>query len=914
MKCRVIVALVAAALFASCFYRLDRFSDLKPGDITGAAVRPDQELAPAPFALLTSLGTRLVRRASAEGRFAFHGLPPGAYAVRLVDDADGDGWPNRVGFVAARLVDGERGTTFVDVGAVKVEGTMSVDGSVVVAGGDAASEGLVARVFVARDLCVSFTSFVGEPVSCDDAAGGAGDALIDRLQTGAEAETSVDGDGKFRFLGVGPGDVHVVAAVYDESDVSDGSGALGALRAMSSIVVVSGGPDDPVVLSEPIVVDVTAPLGTRTVQLTTSPPLTATSYVVLRAPGAPSIACADSPPAPTEEGDVVLNGDALPSGAASASDANAVSIEVPVGVHDVHVCIDGAHGVLRSQLAPPASPPPPSPLFWGPVTALQGVECDVDGVRDCDGDGVAGLDPPRGDRFDPSFAPWRDCAATCALELARGDGACETREGTRDCDDDGDGQANVSEPLACYGPGRGTDLDNDALCSVRDPFPQCAANVAALCEAGTNDVTPLLQDDYVPIGPFDRDFGARGRVVITRAGEERARAVGVDSAGRILVAGSVRVAAGDLDAAVWRFLSDGTVDEAFADGGLFLTGLPGDDEGLAAVVDDDALLVAGHASSAAPLGRDITAWRVRADGTLDEAFGTAGVRAFPHVEGGGAGQGIALGARPDGTRLLAITGFAPQDPGVDLLTIDVVDPATGALDPVWALSFSQWEILGVGQAPDGLPDLEGRAVVIDDVGNVIVAADSFDDEDGDRDELFLRFDEDAALVAAAGHGSLPEGGVPGQDMFFDIAIDREGRFVAPAITTYVEAGGPRTSLRVKRIFGDDGALDEPFCIAAKSELADASAGRAVAIDDDGLVLVAGDDGGRMLLARLEDDGRLDESFFGGRVVDDTLARSSASAMVLDAAGRMVIAGDSGAGADADIVVWRVVPNDSFVAP
>ncbi|HEY1097647.1 MAG TPA: hypothetical protein VGF99_01915, partial [Myxococcota bacterium] len=61
-----------------------------------------------------------------------------------------------------------------------------------------------------------------------------------------------------------------------------------------------------------------------------------------------------------------------------------------------------------------------------------------------------------------------------------------------DCDDDADGQPDVTEPLACIGAGRGTDLDGDGLCSIVDSYPQCADNTALGCPAGSEDLTPRV--------------------------------------------------------------------------------------------------------------------------------------------------------------------------------------------------------------------------------------------------------------------------------------------------------------------------------------------------------------------------------------------------------------------------------------
>src|SRR4051812_46447401 len=99
----LVLVLVVLPQTGACLLDFGRTFSLKPGEIAGRAVRKDEAAAPAPFVQLSTLGTSRVRRAKPDGTSRLSGLPAGAYTLRLVDDKDGDGWPERVGVAAALL-------------------------------------------------------------------------------------------------------------------------------------------------------------------------------------------------------------------------------------------------------------------------------------------------------------------------------------------------------------------------------------------------------------------------------------------------------------------------------------------------------------------------------------------------------------------------------------------------------------------------------------------------------------------------------------------------------------------------------------------------------------------------------------------------------------------------------------------
>lgn len=453
------VLLVVAALSAGCFV-LDRHDPLVPGSIQGRAVRRDLADEPAKFSLVSSPNAGTVRRASQDGTFVVRGLAEGAWALRFVDDADGDGIFERQAVRAVRIAvvadgAGQR-LSGIDVGDVRLDGTYALSGGVVATGVPDVAAGpppatVVAKVYALRSVDVEDFRAAAET----------GSVIL-----GVEAEASVDDEGRFLFPALGTGDVQIVGAIYERGD----DGVQGELIGLSAPVAASSTAGEDVDLGDgavDVAYDDALVGATRDVQLAIAPaPESATIRFV------------------TQDRVDVIDEQQREAG------TGLVSVAAPIGVSVVEVeDEEGRFGVLQAQLLlPEALDPATGPPTWGPVLLHDELPCGADG--DCDGDGVPGLP-----LFDPDLAAddeeqalWVACGAQCAGAFGEegGDAVCEVDGERFDCEDDGDGQADVTERIACYGVGLGTDRDQDGLCEPgQDPFPHCAENdpAAAACSA-----------------------------------------------------------------------------------------------------------------------------------------------------------------------------------------------------------------------------------------------------------------------------------------------------------------------------------------------------------------------------------------------------------------------------------------------
>ena len=499
-----LLVVVGLAAVAGCF-PLDRVTPLTPGTVRGNAVRPDVDGRPgAAFVRVTGVGSNLVRSGDDGGFFVVGGLSPGRLDLRFVDDVDGDGWPDRGREIAMHFgenggaVDGiELGTLDLD-GTFGVRGTAGVKDDIVVAPG-----ALVARVYALRARCSDVNGIL--PIDVGD--GACADSGIERLAHGIEGEAAADAAGDWQLTRLIAGAIEVVGVLYEQNT----DGTLGAVVDVSGPFVIDG-----------TALDENAPPRTDGPQLIFDdvPPAAVDVTVLLS-----SAVGADAFAVFSRRGDLVGSCAEARDVAATVADARVVEIDngsdalvVPAvfaGVWDVVVCDDNRRGATTSQLAIAGTD-----LRW-PVVMLETDPCplspdlnDAD-ARDCDGDSRPGLPLAR-------FEALRGaCAAQCldqnaplsALGAAIAERTCTVDDVVYDCDDDSDGQADVTEPIACIGPGRGTDLDGDGLCSIVDAFPNCAENDPAVCVAGREQLTPRVPDDGTPDDELEGDFGRVSAVV-----------------------------------------------------------------------------------------------------------------------------------------------------------------------------------------------------------------------------------------------------------------------------------------------------------------------------------------------------------------------------------------------------------------
>lgn len=187
-----------------------------------------------------------------------------------------------------------------------------------------------------------------------------------------------------------------------------------------------------------------------------------------------------------------------------------LTLDAPIG-GAWNVVVENESASLRGVLLGQIVPPGEGTLVWGPVGLSRDDEqCAVIGeLRDCDRDSFPGL-PQLQRQLDGTLPPdeltiWQACGSQCAVAGAE---SCDAAGTTYDCDDDGDGQPDVTEPPECYGIHLGTDLDGDGICDPLDPHPGCDDRPVEF-DCSTAGLLPPLWFEYeeddveVDAGPQD---------------------------------------------------------------------------------------------------------------------------------------------------------------------------------------------------------------------------------------------------------------------------------------------------------------------------------------------------------------------------------------------------------------------------
>jgi uncharacterized delta-60 repeat protein len=341
-------------------------------------------------------------------------------------------------------------------------------------------------------------------------------------------------------------------------------------------------------------------------------------------------------------------------------------------------------------------------------------------------------------------------------------------------------------------------------------------------------------------GPGDPDpgFGEAGVVVVDDDGRTyRANDGAVQADNKIVLAGQVENTDGGTNLRVVRLNRNGERDAAFGDNGEFITDLATDETLNGVVVQDDAKLVAvgrtGSGTSAKPI-----VVRFNDDGTLDDTFGTAGV--LTTLAGNRGGEYTDVGLQSDGA--IVATGFIRLHSGDIRILVTRITPS-GTIDSTFNGGHVQVTLIGDSTA-------QGLAIQSDDA-IVLAATDASGPEtrpaaarltrDGEHD---ASFDDDGLLVFEQ---LIGRGGA--------VTVQDDGKIVLVG-TAVTE--GQETPLLVR--LDPDGTPDGDFANGGVALVAVQGEARAVAVQTDGRILVAGTINGQVAVARLRPDASFDAPF------------------------------------------------------
>jgi uncharacterized delta-60 repeat protein len=412
-----------------------------------------------------------------------------------------------------------------------------------------------------------------------------------------------------------------------------------------------------------------------------------------------------------------------------------------------------------------------------------------------------------------------------------------------------------------------------------------------------NDPGGVALMRYNPDGTFDSSFGAGGFLnfgYFTYEGSATDLALQPD--GKIVIAGSIdRTPNGldDSDFIVFRFNSNGSVDNTFNGSGSLSTSLgKGDDRVTGAHVQPDGKIVlTGYLYQPGQSG-DFALVRYNPNGPIDQSFGTGGKVISDVGFGGGYANDMVI---QSDDKIVVVGGngsFAVARYRTD-----------GTPDPAFN---------GTGTAQAFAPDSEAKAVAVQADGKILVAGRT---RNGGTD--------DAAVTRLNADGSVDETfGDQGRivtpigilyDSFEAIAVQPDGRIVTAGYARSV--GGQRTDLAMLRYtadgvpdlsFGDNGRVVGGPCGHSDSSVA------GLEIQTGGKIVASGECGG-LAVFRFNPDGSPDTSFnkTGAAVIGSLQTSGSSSDVGIQNDGKIVVAGRGYVNGGNAFILARYDPNGSL---
>ena len=383
-------------------------------------------------------------------------------------------------------------------------------------------------------------------------------------------------------------------------------------------------------------------------------------------------------------------------------------------------------------------------------------------------------------------------------------------------------------------------------------------------------------------GDLDDSLGGDGIVALDWGGVDFATGVLVQPDGRIVVPGSG--GAGE-DFIVARVGPDGSPDPSFSGNGFadFPLGTGLDEADDVARQVDGKIVAAGFTSDAADVSKGAVV-RLNPDGGLDGSFATGGLAT---IDAGGTTNVVTkLLIQPDGKIVAAGYGGPGLDGVVTRLNSDGLPDSsfdgdgratfdfggTNYVDAIarqsdgklvvlgWTSGGGMWLIrLNVDGSPDTSFDGDGRKplplatgdfgydVLVQPDGKLVLIGGGVGSgflvsrltPDGSFDEGFADREGIAAINFGASDSDFPNGGA---------VLQANGKIV---VAGYSQTG--TTSQIVVARMQPGGALDTTFSSDGQQTLPGTTAW-GVALQPDGRIVVAGDNGADALIARLDGDG------------------------------------------------------------
>jgi uncharacterized delta-60 repeat protein len=345
----------------------------------------------------------------------------------------------------------------------------------------------------------------------------------------------------------------------------------------------------------------------------------------------------------------------------------------------------------------------------------------------------------------------------------------------------------------------------------------------------------------------DMSFSGDGKVVTPLgAANDKANAVAIQADGKIVVAGwSVNYTPNtNVDIAVVRYNTDGTLDNTWGGTGIVTTDVGGFDRALAVVIQPDGKILVGGYSDGSTTN-DFCVVRYNTDGTLDLGFDTDGI-VVNDLGIGADDQVYAMALQSDGK--IVVTGYtnAVNFADIALMRYNTNGSVDNTFDTDGIVILST---AGSEEYPTGL--------AIQSDGNIVVVGKR--SISNTSDILLLRFTTTGAADNTFGtNGEVVTDLGTASDIGSDIVLQGDGKLVVAGASQ----NGSGYDFALVR-YNTNGTLDNTFDtdgVALASLSAQDDIGYGIALQSDGKLVVAGSANADFAVARFNTNGSIDNTF------------------------------------------------------
>jgi uncharacterized delta-60 repeat protein len=337
---------------------------------------------------------------------------------------------------------------------------------------------------------------------------------------------------------------------------------------------------------------------------------------------------------------------------------------------------------------------------------------------------------------------------------------------------------------------------------------------------GTNNDFAVVR--YNTDGSLDTTFGTAGKVrTAIGSGTDVANYVVMQSDGKIVAAGYSHNGS-NVDFAVVRYNTDGSLDTTFSSDGIVTTAVGSlNDTGRSVVVQSDGkIIVVG--SSENVTDSDFAVVRYNTDGSLDTTFSSDGKVTTAIGSSNDNANSVVL--QSDGKIVVAGVSFG----SFEVFAV-VRYTSTGSEDATFSGDGKVTTAIGSSQD-------QARSVVLQSDGKIVAAG--FSDNGSNYDFAVVRYNTDGSLdTTFSDDGKLITAVGLGTDLANSVVLQSDGKIVAAGYSYNVSS----EDFAVVR-YNTDGSLDTTFSgdgIVTTAVGAGSDFGYSVAMQSDGKIVTAG---------------------------------------------------------------------------